>query len=68
MNRIKELLAERGWTQRQLAEKINKHPNHVSAIINGDGANLVTAQLIAQALGETVDNVFPPPTEAAEKI
>lgn len=33
--RLKQLRKERGWTQRQLAEKLETDPHYISAIENG---------------------------------
>lgn len=58
-NRVKELLAKRGWSQRYLGQLTGKDRVHINMIANGSRPSLPTAQLIAQAFGCTVDEVFP---------
>lgn len=58
-NRISELLIERGYTQKQLAEKAELTESAVSHYVKGDrvprGANLLK---IARALDTTTDDLF----------
>lgn len=51
---VKKLLAAKGWTQKELAEKAGVHPPVISRVLSGKNEpELVTLDAIAQAFGTT---------------
>ncbi len=52
--RLKELLSEKGITQKELAERLGISTVGMSKIATGDNPNLLTLQKIADALGVEV--------------
>jgi len=60
-NVLSRLLGARGWTDGQLAARTALDRAHVNQLKNGRALPTVaTALVIAEALGVTVDAVFPP--------
>ena len=60
-NDLSRFLAARGWTDGQLAARTALDRAHVNQLKNGRALPTVaTALVIAEALGVTVDAVFPP--------
>ena len=55
--RIKELLAERGMTMGELAEKAGMHQPEISRILTGN-PTLATIEKIADALGVPTGELF----------
>jgi len=64
MNRIKELLAQKGTKVKWVAEQVGCHPTEVSSWIAGRRIpSLLRAMKIASLLGCTVEDLFPTTTE-----
>jgi len=62
MNSIRDIREKRGLTQERLADLCGLPRPHISAIERGEyRPRIDTAQKIAQALGTTVDELFPQP-------
>ncbi len=58
-NRIRVLRAERGWTQADLAERLDVSRNSVNAIENGKyDPSLPLAFRIADVFGLTIEQIF----------
>jgi putative transcriptional regulator len=58
-NRLRELRAERGWSQQYLAEKLEVSRQSVNAIETGKyDPSLPLAFRIARLFGMMIDNVF----------
>jgi len=58
-NRIRVLRAERGWSQAELAERVDVSRNSINAVENGKfDPSLPLAFRIADAFGLTVEEVF----------
>ncbi|MGD0648118.1 MAG: helix-turn-helix transcriptional regulator [Acidobacteriaceae bacterium] len=58
-NRLRELRAERGWSQQYLAEKLEVSRQSVNAIETGKfDPSLPLAFKIARLFGKMIDNVF----------
>jgi putative transcriptional regulator len=58
-NRLRELRAERGWSQADLAEKLEVSRQSVNAIETGRfDPSLPLAFKIARLFGKMIDNVF----------
>ena len=58
-NRLRELRAERGWSQADLAEKLEVSRQSVNAIETGKyDPSLPLAFRIARLFGKMIDNVF----------
>ena len=58
-NRIRVLRAERGWSQAELAERVEVSRNSINAVENGKfDPSLPLAFRIAHAFGLTVEEVF----------
>jgi putative transcriptional regulator len=58
-NRIRVLRAERGWTQADLAERLDVSRNSVNAIENGKyDPSLPLAFRIADIFGLTIEQIF----------
>lgn len=58
-NRIRVLRAERGWTQADLAERLDVSRNSVNAIENGKyDPSLPLAFKIADIFGLTIEQIF----------
>jgi putative transcriptional regulator len=58
-NRLKVLRAERGWSQAELAEKLEVSRQSVNAIETGKyDPSLPLAFKIARLFGKMIDNVF----------
>lgn len=59
-NNIKKYRQEKGLTQKELAGKINISERALQNYENGERTpNVITAQRIASALGEEIQNIFP---------
>ena len=60
-NRIRELRAERGWTQADLGELLDVSRQTVNALETGrHDPSLTLAFAIASVFGKTVENIFTP--------
>lgn len=59
MTALKRTLQAEGRKQVWLAGQIGKHESEVSRIVNGFIPDDATRQAIAQALGRTVEELFP---------
>jgi putative transcriptional regulator len=58
-NRIRVLRAERGWSQAELAERVDVSRNSINAVENGKfDPSLPLAFRIADAFGLIVEDVF----------
>ena len=57
--RIKEILKEKGLTQKDLAQKLDVTEMAVSKVINGS-PNVSTLERVADALGVEVSELFAP--------
>jgi putative transcriptional regulator len=58
-NRVRELRTERGWTQADLAKRLDVSRNSVIAIENGKyDPSLPLAFLIADAFGMKIEQIF----------
>lgn len=58
-NRIRELRTERGWTQADLATRLEVSRNSVNAIENGKyDPSLPLAFRIAELFGLTIEQIF----------
>jgi putative transcriptional regulator len=58
-NRLRELRAERGWSQQYLAEQLEVSRQSVNAIETGKyDPSLPLAFKIARLFGKLIDNVF----------
>lgn len=58
-NRVRELRTERGWTQADLAKRLDVSRNSVIAIENGKyDPSLPLAFQIADAFGMTIEQIF----------
>jgi putative transcriptional regulator len=58
-NRIRVLRAERGWSQAELAERVDVSRNSINAVENGKfDPSLPLAFRIADAFGLIVEEVF----------
>ena len=58
-NRIRELRTERGWTQADLATRLEVSRNSVNAIENGKyDPSLPLAFSIAELFGLTIEQIF----------
>lgn len=67
-NALVPLLAARGWTDTDLAERAGLDRAHVNQIKNGRALPTVaTALALARALGLPVATVFPPGSAAARR-
>lgn len=68
MNRVKELREARGLRREDLASRSSVSYEYVRRIEANlvESPSLPIARQIAEALGATVDEVFPPPVEAPE--
>lgn len=51
--KIKELRMKKGWTQKELADKIDRKQNTISYIENGGGAEVDTVKALADILSVT---------------
>lgn len=59
-NRLKELRRSKGWTAKELAEKVGVHQITIFKYESGAVAPSIPVQfLIARIFGLTVDDVFP---------
>lgn len=56
---IKAAIYEKGFTLVMIAECINKHPSHISAVIHRRNTSSVIAKAIAKVIGKPVEQVFP---------
>ena len=68
--RIAELRKARGWTQKDLAAKLNCHQQWVSAVEHGQNLTIHTMVRIARTLGASWDDLHVDPTSeqsAADK-
>lgn len=54
-DKVKELRLKKGWTQKDLADKIERKQNTISYIEKGGGAESDTIKALAEALGVSVD-------------
>jgi len=52
-------MTKKGITQDDLAKKTGRSQSHISKIMNGNDLYLSTAQVIASAVGEKVDYLWP---------
>lgn len=60
-NRLRELRAERGWTQAELARALDVSRQNVNAIENGKyDPSLSLAFRIAALFGSSVEEIFTP--------
>jgi transcriptional regulator with XRE-family HTH domain len=67
-NALVPLLAARGWTDAELAERADLDRAHVNQIKNGRALPTVaTALALARALGVPVATVFPPGSSASRR-
>jgi putative transcriptional regulator len=58
-NRIRVLRAEKGWTQAELAERVNVSRNSINAVENGKfDPSLPLAFRIADTFGLKIEDVF----------
>jgi putative transcriptional regulator len=58
-NTVRELRTERGWTQAELAEKLEVSRNSVNAIETGRyEPSLTLAMRIARIFGKSVEEIF----------
>lgn len=58
-NRIDQLVRDSGMSFRSLARRVGISPRHLRYIRQGSDVHLTLAQKIADALGCTLDDVFP---------
>ena len=59
-NNMAKLMAKKNFTDESVAKLIGKRPNYVNVVKNGKHEPMLsTALLIADALGESVEAVFP---------
>lgn len=59
-NNMAKLMAKKNFTDEAVARLIGKRPNYVNVVKNGKHEPMLsTALLIAEALGESVESVFP---------
>jgi len=67
--RVKEILAQKGMTSKELAERMNKAPQYVSNIINGGkGVSISTLVGIAQTLDVEFRDLFSPIKQKVESV
>ena len=65
-NRLRELRAERGWSQAELAERLDVARQSVNAIETGKyDPSLPLAFRIARLFGRPIESIFDPGLEAA---
>lgn len=58
-NHIRGLRAEKGWSQAELAERVNVSRNSINAVENGKfDPSLPLAFRIADAFGLTIEQIF----------
>ncbi|MFL5468034.1 MAG: helix-turn-helix transcriptional regulator [Gemmatimonadaceae bacterium] len=58
-NRVKELRAERGWTQQQLADAVGVSRQSINSIERDRYVpSLILALTFARVFGSTVDEIF----------
>ena len=55
---VQALLAQRGWSQRQLAAAARISPGAVGSILEGESSNLRTAAKVAAAFGVEVADLM----------
>jgi putative transcriptional regulator len=68
INRLKVLRAERGWSQQDLAEKLEVSRQSVNAIETGKyDPSLPLAFRIAELFGMTIEDVFVSPSRGSSK-
>jgi putative transcriptional regulator len=68
INRLKVLRAERGWSQQDLAEKLEVSRQSVNAIETGKyDPSLPLAFRIAELFGLTIEDVFVSPARGSSK-
>ena len=60
MNRLEEILKQQGRKKGWLAEQVGVDPNTISRIIRGAEPKLSNAYKIAEVLGVTVYDIWPP--------
>lgn len=66
-NRLRELRAERGWSQQELAERLEVSRQSVNAIENGRfDPSLPLAFRIADLFGLSIEAVFENPSKKAQ--
>ncbi len=66
-NRVRELRAERGWSQQELAERLEVSRQSVNAIENGRfDPSLPLAFRIADLFGLAIEHVFENPARKAQ--
>lgn len=66
MNRIKEVIEERGETIREAAQRAEMDPSYLGKVAAGRiSPSIATAHRIAAALGRPLEEVFPAPASAA---
>lgn len=57
--RIKEILDQKGWKAKELADKLGTTPQYVSGIIRGEASiSIPRLQEIADILGVTIPELF----------
>ena len=63
---IKERLREKGWSQAELAHRVNMNPGSLSHITRGTrNPSVKTMKRIASALGASVPEIFFPEEEVS---
>jgi putative transcriptional regulator len=68
MNNLKVLRAERGWSQQDLAERLEVSRQSVNAIETGKyDPSLPLAFRIAELFGGTIEDVFVSPSHRSSK-
>jgi len=67
---VQALLAQRGWSQRELAAAAGISPGAVGSILEGESSNLRTASKVAAAFGVEVADLMreEQPTEPKDEL
>jgi len=55
---VQALLAQRGWSQRELAAAAGISPGAVGSILEGESSNLRTASKVAEAFGVEIADLM----------
>lgn len=64
--RVRDLRAERGLSQAELARRVGTSPAHLNKLeAGGKAATIVTVEALARALGVGVAELFPPLSSAS---
>jgi transcriptional regulator with XRE-family HTH domain len=64
-NAIRQLRKAKGWTQEDLAHSAGLPSSTIRRLENGGTPQVTTAVKIANALGVTLTDLFPPASEVA---